>query len=160
MYPSTRQRHCEMNARTQRSFRPFWISAVGVLLAAVSAGGCGRGPSLAEVTGMVTYRGNPVPNASIVLQPQEGPPALGTSGGQGQFSLATGGRPGAVPGPAIIAITAYDDVRTIPAGDLDPEGLSEVRSRIPEKYALVATSPLTIEVTSSGANHFNLELTD
>ncbi|MDZ7615474.1 MAG: hypothetical protein U1E05_00630 [Patescibacteria group bacterium] len=126
----------------------------------VGATGCGDGPSLVEATGSVSYHGKPVAKASIVLQPQEGPLATGISDEQGVFSLATRGRAGAVAGPATVAVTALEEVKSIPPGDEYPEGLHITRSRIPAKYALVAASPLTVEVTPSGENHFELELTD
>lgn len=137
---------------------PLFFLSVAVPLIAVL--GCGGGPSLVEVTGKVSYHGKPVSKANVVLQPQEGPPAMGVSDEQGKFSLATRGRPGAAAGPGTVAITALQEVKSIPPGNEYPEGLSVTRSLIPAKYALVASSPLKVEVASSGVNHFDLELTD
>ena len=135
----------------------FFLSAIVPLTAVI---GCGGGPSLVEVTGKVSYHGKPVPKANVVFQPEEGPPAMGVSDEEGKFSLATRGRPGVAAGLATVAITALQEVKSIPPGDQYPEGLSVTRSLIPAKYALVASSPLEVEVATSGVNHFELELTD
>lgn len=143
----------------KRSFPSILVSAA-VFFSAVVAGGCGRGPSLLEVTGTVSYHGKPVPKANVVFQPEEGPPAMAVCDEQGEFKLATDGRPGAVAGPTKVAVSAVEVIKSIPPGDQYPEGLSITRPRTPAKYALVATSPLQVEVSASGKNHFNLELTD
>lgn len=135
-----------------------------VLVAALVAfgvlAGCGGDAALVEVTGTVTYQGQPVPDANVLFQPEGGPPATGQTDSQGHFSLNTGGRPGVPAGTSQVAVTAYEDVRTVEPGEADPEGYSEVRSLIPEKYANMVSSPLTAEVVRGETNHFDFELTD
>lgn len=137
------------------------VLVLAVVLVTLAGGGCRRGRArLVEVTGTVSYQGKPVPKANVIFQPQEGPPAMAVCNEQGEFKLATDGRPGAVAGPMTVAVSAVEVIKSIPPGDEYPEGLSITRPRIPAKYALVATSPLQVEVSASGENHFDLELTD
>jgi hypothetical protein len=142
-----------MNARSQSL-----VVSTAVLLTVVTGGCGGETLSLVEVTGTISYQGEPVPNADVMFQPPEAPPAMGRSDEQGSFSLVTSGRPGAAPGPARVAVTAFEVLEEVPAGDADPEGYSEQRSLIPEKYMNVISSPLAVEVPESGG-HFDLELT-
>lgn len=142
---------------------PVLSLVVGAVMASVVVvtGGCGGDSlSLVEVTGTVTYRGKPVPNANITLHPSEGPPATATSDDQGNFSLNTAGQPGVVPGSAKVAITAFEELKSIAPSEEHPEGVSELRSLIPEKYSLIASTPIQVEVAGSDANHFDWELTD
>ncbi len=141
-----------------RILRSYMVGSV--VLLTLFAGCGGDSLSLVEVTGTVTYRGEPVPDANIILHPSEGPPATGTSDAQGSFALVTAGQPGAVPGPAKVAITAVEELKSIEPSEEHPEGVSEVRSLIPEKYSLIAATPLQVEVSASGENHFDWELTD
>ncbi len=58
--------------------------AFAVLL--ISFKGCSNDSlPLVEVTGAITYRGKPVPNANITFSPQQGPMATGVSDAQGTF---------------------------------------------------------------------------
>ena len=43
--------------------------SLGVALAALAAAGCGGGPKIAEVSGVVTVNGRPYPNAVVSFQP-------------------------------------------------------------------------------------------
>jgi len=133
---------------------------VAALAAFGIVGGCGGDAGLVEVTGTVTYQGQPVADANVLFQPEVGPPATGQTDSQGGFTLNTGGRPGASFGPSQVAVTAFEDVRTVEPSEADPEGYSEVRSLIPEKYANMGSSPLTAEVIRGETNHFDFELTD
>ncbi len=115
---------------------------------------------LVEVTGAITYRGKPVPNANITFSPQQGPMATGVSDAQGHFSLTTSGRAGAVPEAAKVSVVAVEEIRSLPPSEEHPEGLSETRSLIPAKYSLIATTPLDVQVGETGENHFDFQLAD
>jgi hypothetical protein len=66
--------------------------------------GCGQSePALAPVQGRVLYRGQPLAGGTIVFTPDSqrggrGPQAWSLVGGDGRFTLLTGGKKGAVPG--------------------------------------------------------------
>lgn len=62
--------------------------------------GCGSsGPALYEVTGKVTYQGDPVPGATITFQPERGRTSVGVTDDAGNYFLRyTKDRNGAIPG--------------------------------------------------------------
>lgn len=124
--------------------------------------GCG-GDSVPLVagTGKVTYRGNPVVDAHVTFYPQSGPSAFGMTNAEGEFSLSTNGKSGAVAGDSVkVAVVAVEEVNKLEPSVQHPEGLIETKSKIPEKYGMISSTPLTVTVASSGENHFLLELTD
>jgi hypothetical protein len=45
------------------------LLSAGLALAALAAAGCGGGPKIAEVSGVVTLNGKPYPNAVVSFQP-------------------------------------------------------------------------------------------
>ncbi len=65
-----------------------------------------------------------------------------------------------MPGPAKVAITAVEELRSIEPSEEHPEGVSEVRSLIPQMYSMIASTPLQVEVSASGENRFDWELTE
>lgn len=98
-----------------RSARPWLkVRALGVslLAAAIFAGGCGGGgPATFDVAGSVTFKGQPVPDGEIRLDPDAGKNFDGQQGyariQNGQFDTAKGGR-GVAAGPYVIRILACD----------------------------------------------------
>jgi hypothetical protein len=78
----------------------------GLLLAAsLGTAGCDPAtpPALAPVSGLVTYRGVPLPGGLIVFTPDaesgcHGPSAQGAIGPDGRYTLTTDAAPGAPPG--------------------------------------------------------------
>jgi len=143
-----------------------------VLLMLFVVPGCGGngGPTMYSVTGHVTYKDKPVPDANIMFAPENGPPALGKSDANGDFSLATNGVSGAIAGKGVWTITAFEPYDLPPpisadeAGKLAAEGKLPVvvaKSSIPEKYGTPVTSNLKMEVTTtSSKNKFEIVLTD
>jgi hypothetical protein len=63
----------------------FWLLLLGLLL-----DGCRKsGPELAPVSGRVTLNGNPLENADVVFQPDNGKsPASGRTDAEGHYELA------------------------------------------------------------------------
>jgi hypothetical protein len=49
--------------------------------------GCGGGPKVVKVSGTLTYKGKPVPNARVNFTPANGRPSWGETDGQGNFTL-------------------------------------------------------------------------
>lgn len=153
-----------------------------VICAVVSLFGCGGGNDFADtvvVSGIVTMDGDPVPDARVTFIATgkgSGRGANGVTDKDGKYQLTTfNTNDGAMPGVYAITITQQD------ANDSDDSDLSdgeasgaayeaemdnagsdagmEIESKLPKKYADVATSGLERTVAESGKNEFNFELT-
>lgn len=58
------------------------------LLIAIYAAGCGRGgPEIVPIEGVVTHKGEPVPNLRIYFIPTDGRPSWAVSDASGRFAL-------------------------------------------------------------------------
>lgn len=132
------------------------------LLLAVVATGCGgsAGPKLAETVGVVTYKGKPLPAAAIVLIPANGPASYGSTDANGAFTLSTTGNPGAMVGPAQVAITAYQQLAEMKSEEkLTAADLKIMNtSLIPIKYGNPDTSGLKADVKPDTKNEFKFDL--
>lgn len=144
--------------------------------------GCGSGgPDLSKVKGKVTYKGQAVTEATVTFMPTSGPLATGITDANGEFTLTTGGNPGAVTGEHKIAIVKVDatgqgtqdisekdttDVsggygQMFPGQGDGAESPAAPKSEIPEKYNNPETSGLTKTVSSNASeNEFEFVLTD
>lgn len=91
---------------------------IGRMLAAATLGitlfGCERGPALFHMSGRVTYEGKPVPEGTIVFEPDA---SQGNRGAAGMARILAGAydtrRPpgrGTIAGPHIVRITGVDRV--------------------------------------------------
>ena len=140
-----------------KDLRPASLLAVLAGLA-LMAGGCSRGPDLppmAEVGGLVTLDGKPLPRGMVQFVPEDdqggkAPPASGNIGSDGRFRLVTGGLSGAVVGRHRVCVQAQQEV--------DLNKVSWAPSLIPEKYNNPAQSGLTFEVKAGAANDCPLNL--
>jgi len=126
------------------------VLLAGLLLAA----GCGRsgGPTLAPVSGTVTYNGQPLEQGTIIFHPPKGRPSHGKIE-NGKITEVTTLDPGdgAVVGPNQVAIQSVErstDINT-------PSKLL-----IPQRYGNPKESGLTAEVKEGQANEFTFELED
>jgi len=145
-----------------------------VLLAGCSGGG---GPANRQPTKpvkvTVTYKGQPVADATITFINQEGEaaPAFGKTDAQGVAKMKTYVEgDGAVLGQHKVTITKTETVgggstalQNSPDYVPPPEGgapLPTAKSLIPEKYGLLATSNLTADVKADGKNEFTFDLKD
>lgn len=145
----------------------------------VAISGCGQsGPTLVPVTGVVTYKGDPVGEASVSFQPEEGPISTGTTDATGKFTLASKDEEGAVIGPGVFTVRAMEAGDTsIAEGEVIMPGAGEEgnqadmmvqatnapppKSRIPVKYSIPTSSDLKFTIDSDAAkNNFTLELKD
>lgn len=151
------------------------MNRVALLLVTVAAmtflGGCGsseeEGPELAPVTGVVTYNGSPLADASVTFDPESGPGAGAATDANGKFELRTGNRDGAVVGTHKVAVLAEEEETYLSEEELEkleeegkkPPEPEEPKSLIPAKYAETETSGLTFDVTD-GSNHFEIKLVD
>lgn len=126
-----------------------------LLLVVLTAAGCGGKsedlPETVAVSGVVTYQGKPVPEATIMLYPVQGrKPASGRTDEEGRFSLTTFSQDdGALPGEHQVTVNAFQST---------DEGVS-MKSSIPTKYSTPGSSPLKVTV-SEEQPELKLELTD
>jgi hypothetical protein len=71
---------------------PRFFTATASTLASLTllvASGCGgSGPDIVEVSGQLTRGGKPVPNLTVMFQPDEGRPSWGRSDENGNFTLS------------------------------------------------------------------------
>lgn len=128
---------------------PFRIAIrLGALMLPVLLGllcGCTKEPN-PEVTGKVTFKGQPVPNAVVFFNPESGPASGGATLQDGTFKMLTKrAGDGVLEGKCKVAITPVDPVK-LPLG-------------IPARYIDAETSGLTANV-EDGENVFDFELTD
>lgn len=158
---------------------PNVIICLSALILVVQAG-CGSKFPLSPVTGTVTYQGNPVPQATVVFQPEGGPPATATTDAEGRFTMNTSGSVGVMPGNALVMITALEPLdHELNAANVDPdfgtedpaafessltaadiEKMARRRSLIPAKYGHPQTSGLTAQVKPGERNDFPFDLVD
>ena len=142
---------------TNQYLRPANLLAVLAGLVLI-AGGCGQGPKLppmAEVSGLVTLDGKPLPRGMVQFVPDaakgnQGPPASGGIGSDGRFRLLTGGLSGAIVGWHLVSVQARKEV--------DLNQVSWAPSLIPEKYNDPAKSGLAFEVKAGASNDCPLNL--
>lgn len=107
--------------------------------------GCAKEPN-PEVTGKVTFKGQPLPNAVVFFHPQSGPASAGATQEDGTFKMIT-----KQPGDGVLQGTCKVAITPI-----DPEKLP---LPIPARYTDTETSGLTANV-EDGENVFDFELTD
>jgi hypothetical protein len=142
----------------------------------VAVPGCGGGsdapdrPETVEVTGNVTYRGQPVEGATVTFKSKstDGRGATGRTDEEGEFQLTTfEPGDGAIPGGYQVTVS-----KTVVEGELSEEEVNayyekgqqpppkRTREMVPQKYKFPNTSPLDAEVTEDGDNEFTFDLTD
>lgn len=156
---------------------------------AVVAMGCGGRKSdvkLAKCEGTVNYNGSPVEGAKVTMSSSQGM-CTGTTDASGKFKMETveGGRPypGAPIGTLKVAISKTEggDVPSIepPADKNDQKAQEEYMAKmleyqkkktaegdkgpkdlLPAKYANIATSELTVELTKEGKTDIVFDLKD
>ena len=153
------------------------IGVVGALCVGLLGCGGSSGPELSKVTGKVMYNGQGVEGAVVTFMPTEGPLATGMTDSSGEFTLTTGGKPGAVLGDHKVGITKSvesgpaktgmtpEDMMKMQKEQMEKQGAEGAaegpKSAIPAKYAVPATSGLTATVSSSASeNEFEFTLED
>lgn len=134
------------------------LVAAVALAALPMASGCGRsGPEMGQVSGKVTYNGQPVPKGTVAFQSlsPEGRNATGTIGPDGTYTLQTE-EPGdgALLGDYLVTVTAFEDEQVL---DYIPKKPVTPKRLVPEKYENPQTSNLKATV-QSGSNDIPLNL--
>jgi hypothetical protein len=137
----------------------------GTVVLSLLVMGCGdRGPKLVKATGKVTYQGEPLPKATVVFVPEgEERTAFATTDEQGDFVIATNGRPGAIPGTYKVAVTAIRLLREVSEEEAISMSNEQIyanqESLIPVKYNNGISSGMVATVSSDASdNHFAFEL--
>ena len=124
-----------------------------IALSASFLAGCGGGPSVVPVSGVVTLDGKPLPEAAVTFQPTatEGATdgSYGKTDAEGRYSLklVTNDDAGAVPGPHRVMISMIK-----PTMDDSPS----MGPGLPERYNI--KSELTFDVPADGSDAANFDL--
>jgi hypothetical protein len=115
-------------------------------------------------SGVVTFKGKPLPGYQVVLMPEgDRRPAMGTTDAEGKFVLGTN-EPGdgAPPGKSKVAISWAGPESTVDAVDQsaidDPSKMPKPSIVIPDKYTNPETSGLTAEVPEGGTGELKFDL--
>lgn len=147
----------------------------GILLA-----GCNKGPAkpddmpdLTACTVTVTYKGEPVSEASVLFAPKSGKySAAGTTDASGKTVMKTDGKyDGVAAGEYQVSITKKEKLESdLGETPEDPAQLAEYEKKlraqpapkhlIPEKYSSFGTSGLAVTITDGTAAEETFELTD
>jgi len=113
------------------------LKSVIVLLLGSCVLGCGGSdaPPLYEAGGVVTYKGEPVKNASVSFSGADGfkvPLAEGLTDEKGQYRLKTRGEPGAAAGSYVVTVTklegADEAAAAAAAAAVDPKNMTPEQS--------------------------------
>lgn len=136
----------------------FCLLALATLAISVGCSGAAGTSPTAPVTGVVTYKGAPVANASVTFTPASGRPANGVTDASGKYTLSTfGNQDGAVLGTHKVTITSAAESPPMPG---TPEAASYVPpATFPAKYGDATLSGFTADV-KSGSNTFNFDMVD
>jgi hypothetical protein len=130
-------------------------SVVGVALLLLTTG-C-SGPKLMEVSGKVTYKGQPVPSTRVCFQPDSGSrPSIGITDDSGKFQMSySRAQWGVTPGPHTVCLSyvvGADEER----GRVPPKASREVKTVI-LRYGDPKKSSLHYDVNKNG-EVFNIDL--
>jgi hypothetical protein len=123
--------------RTLPAGRARVVSVAALAAVFLALAGCGDGPKIVPVSGMVTIDGQPLAYGHVQILPEGWRPASGRLDGSGRFTLTT---------------TTPNDgcpVGTHPAVVLAGESITPetMKWHAPTKYADVKTSNLTVTIT-------------
>ncbi len=138
----------------------FWL-----VLAALSLAGCGGSglPQGLPISGVVTYKGQPLPGGAVYYVPVDksgGRPAIGRIGLDGRFTMrTTKGIGGVMPGQYGIRLEPDDGLPDDPREAKPTSRVPEIVP-IPSKYLQIATSGLEDEVAPGHSGNFNIDLED
>jgi len=151
---------------------------VALVLSLTAITGCGPDPNLGQVSGIVTYNGEPVEGATVSFLPTstDGVLAVGTTDASGRYALAApvqkkGVSKGAFSGRYNVTIRklevtpsevdrlyeegkiTYDELQARGGG-----GGGTSRDLLPARYRDVQQSGLEVEVQARKQNEFNFDL--
>lgn len=134
----------------------YWLGITLLLMLSV---GCGKTRTLAELTGKVTYNGQPLQFGVVMIQAEGGQPATGDIQPDGTFEMTTRGEGTGVPvGECKVRILCFhgQNPEVLAQNSAAPLG----KSLIPKRYNSFNTSGITVEIQSGANEPLNLKLTD
>jgi hypothetical protein len=140
------------------------LTAVVALTAAGCGGSAPTPPGLEKqstvpVSGILTYKGKPVANASISFQALDGKvSARGSTDASGSFRLTSYTKDDGAPVGKYKVTAAAGGPKEIEPGVLEPEPPGGFKSPIPNKYANPATTDVIVEVKAGDKNEFTIDL--
>ena len=125
------------------------------LLSLVASIGCGDSSGRREVSGTVTFAGEPLKEGRLSLRPLAQGPSAGCEIIDGKFHIPS--QKGPKPGEHKVSIQAYQETGRMIASASDPrQKVAEVANKLPAKYAF--NSELRMLVDSDGDNYFEFNL--
>ena len=148
-----------------------------ICLTCFVSGGCTNAieTNTVSVSGIVTYRGQPVAGAEVGLLPREESSdvraARGVTEDDGSFTVNTYFNSsqdvkGARAGEYTVTVSKYEAPNKMSLEEWHranyerPGSVPPLRHLVPEKYGHVQSSDLTVTVENGEDNHFELELVD
>jgi len=131
-------------------------------LIALAAGGCADVADIEHTVsagGVLTHKGQPLANYSVILQPIEGQRgAGGETDDHGHFVLGTNGAgDGAPPGKHRVAIAYLGPPASRPDGQ-NNFTTPQPKVKLAPKYASPETSGLTVDVPASGSSDLKIDV--
>lgn len=146
----------------------FMFCSLPLVLCLACISGCfqSEGPALGSVTGVVTFDGEPLVDASVSFHPESGRGSFGKTDGDGRYELQFfKNRMGASLGPHKVTITTQvwaEATRKPGAGEtarsVSEAAAGQARSEmLPEHYRSRKSTILSAEV-GAGENEFNFAL--
>lgn len=148
-----------------------------VVVFGIVAAGCGSqvqtgSEPVYPVSGVVSYRGQPVAEADVTFfNAEKNRSAFGRTNAKGEYKLTTfSANDGALEGSHVVTIVKLETLpETAPVADLEsedyvPPGFEETtppktpKSELPERYADQSTSGLTATIETAGPNQVDFEL--
>jgi hypothetical protein len=139
----------------------------GVVVVAALVVGCGKAPppQIVEVEGVVRLDGKPLKRAEVRFIPaaDRGPEYLGVgvTDDAGRFRLTCNGRPGACVGENRVLVMESELPAALKSEDAQAElarYFQKLGGRpLPQRYANLAESPLTVSVTA-GQKDYSFDL--
>ncbi|MEK6257568.1 MAG: carboxypeptidase-like regulatory domain-containing protein [Planctomycetota bacterium] len=158
---------------------PNRCSMIALLIGLSMFLGCGgqpAGPKTAKVTGVVTYKAQPVIGATVTFTAPKAPrTGVGVTNDKGAFTIGTfGADDGAVLGDHVVTVAKrpasteqmkpedYMKKMSGGPGDAAKPAIpgSDIKNELPTKYSTTKESPLKAKVEAGAKNEFQFDLTD
>ena len=117
--------------------------------------GCGpSGPPVGEVTGKVTFKGQPVKEGTVTfMNPTEGGAGESPIGADGSYAI-----PELVVGDYIVEVKPLMEMKDTDPGKSPPALVEKPAANIPTKYRQQGLTPLKTSI-KGGKNEFQIQMT-
>ncbi len=147
--------------------RAWLVQAVGwsLLLGLAGCGGGGDYPEMTQVTVTVLYDGRTVEGATVLFSPADSDTrsAQGRTDASGKASVRSfPDQDGVLPGSYRVAIhkATQEGIEEVVDPDADPGAAPQTVHHLPQQYASVTTSDLTIDVALGPPIEMTFQLAD